>query len=98
MRTFTQSTEKLTEDLRTIGRDAEEVIKSLPNEINGKVGAARERLMGALESARESCADLREKTSDSARNVDSKAHEKPYGFIAGAFAVGVLAGVLVTRK
>jgi ElaB/YqjD/DUF883 family membrane-anchored ribosome-binding protein len=92
------STEKLVGDLKNVARDTEELLKAGAGEASDKAREARARLAAAAERARESCERLQEKTLAGARAADRTIREHPYQSIGIAFGVGVLIGILVTRK
>ena len=92
------STEKLVGDLKSVARDTEELLKASAGEVSDKAREARARLAAAVERAKESCERLQEKAVAGARATDKTIREHPYQSIGIAFGIGVLIGVLVTRK
>ena len=60
-------------------------------------GKLRAKLEAATEKAKEVCKRLQEQTVAAAKATDKVVREHPYQAIGIAFALGVLAGVLVTR-
>jgi ElaB/YqjD/DUF883 family membrane-anchored ribosome-binding protein len=90
--------EKVKEDLRGLVRDAEELLKATAGDMSEKAKAARSRLGEALERAKATCAKLEEKTIATAKATDKVIREHPYESIGVAFGIGLLIGVLVTRK
>lgn len=90
--------EKVKEDLRTLVRDAEELIKATAGDMSEKAKTARSRLGEALERAKATCHRLEEKTAAAAKATDKVIREHPYESIGIAFGVGLLIGVLVARK
>ncbi len=92
------STERLVSDLKTVAHDAEDLIKASAGEVTEKAREARARLTNALERAKESRERLQEKAVAGAKATDQVIREHPYQSIGIAFGVGVLIGVLVTRK
>jgi len=83
-------------------RDAEDLLAATTDQAGEKVKDVRKRLAAALESAKESVVDFEERAVESvkegARNTDRVIREHPYESIGVAFGVGLLVGVLVTRK
>jgi ElaB/YqjD/DUF883 family membrane-anchored ribosome-binding protein len=63
-----------------------------------KVSEARKRLAAALESGKELYGRVRDKTVEKAKAVDETVHEHPYQAMGIALGVGVLLGVLITRR
>jgi len=92
------TTERLVKDLKTVARDAEDLIKATAGDVSDKAKAARSRLAAALESAQESCESLQEKAIAGAKATDRAIREHPYQSLGAALAVGLLIGVLVNRR
>ena len=92
------STEKLVGDLKVIAHDTEELLKASAGQMGEKAHEARVRLTAALESAKAACRRLEERAIESAKATDKVIREHPYQSIGAAFGIGLLIGVLVTRK
>jgi ElaB/YqjD/DUF883 family membrane-anchored ribosome-binding protein len=92
------STDKLVSDLKSVARDTEELLKASAGEVGHKASEARARLMTGLERAKESCERLQEKAVAGAKATDQVIRGHPYQSIGIAFGIGILIGVLVTRK
>jgi ElaB/YqjD/DUF883 family membrane-anchored ribosome-binding protein len=94
--------ERVLRDLKTLAHDAEDLLKATAGDLSEKTKAARARLASALELAKETGADLQELTIASAKaaakRADTVIRDHPYESIGVAFGIGVLVGVLVTRK
>ena len=90
--------ERVASDLKTLTRDAEELLKATAGDVSAKAKAARERLGIALERAKATCVSLQEQTVAVARKADSVIRHHPYESIGVSFGLGLLIGVLVTRK
>jgi ElaB/YqjD/DUF883 family membrane-anchored ribosome-binding protein len=90
--------EKVKEDLRTLVRDAEDLLKATAGDMSDKAKAARSRLGEALEKAKVTCRRLEEKTVATAKATDKVIREHPYESMGVAFGIGMLIGVLVARK
>ena len=93
-----QSTEKLLQDLKAVVQDGEELLQAGMNELSEKGQAARERLAAALDVARETRQKLERSALAGAKATDRAVREHPYESIGIAFGVGLLLGVLLTRK
>jgi ElaB/YqjD/DUF883 family membrane-anchored ribosome-binding protein len=93
---------RVMEDLQALTRDAEELLKVTAGDVSEKAKEARSRVAAALERARSTCADLQHRTAASARAAATKAdtviREHPYEAIGVAFGIGLLLGVVVTRR
>jgi len=96
--TTSEANKRLVGDLKTVAKDAEELMKATANHAGEKVGELRERLGTALESAKVTAHRLEEKTKEAAKATDRTIREHPYESIGIAFGVGLLIGVLVARR
>jgi len=98
----TLARERVLADLKTLARDAEDLLKATAGDVTEKVKDARQRLTGALERAKGTCNDLQAQTLESARAAAKKAdtviREHPYESIGVSFGIGLLIGVLVSRR
>jgi ElaB/YqjD/DUF883 family membrane-anchored ribosome-binding protein len=94
--------ERVLRDLKTLARDAEALLKTTAGDLSEKAKGARARLAGALERAKTACAELQEQTIVSAKaaakGADTVIRDHPYESIGIAFGIGLLVGVLITRK
>ena len=98
----TLARERVMADLKLLVRDSEDLLKATASDVSEKAKEARSRITAALERAKESCANMQEQTAATARAVAKKAdtvvRAHPYESIGVAFGIGLLIGVLVTRK
>jgi ElaB/YqjD/DUF883 family membrane-anchored ribosome-binding protein len=92
------STDKLATDLKTVARDAEELLRATAGVAGEKAHDARERLKVALESAKGSLYKVEEKAIAGAKVADKTIRDHPYESIGVAFGLGLLIGVLVSRR
>jgi len=94
--------ERVMADLKSLVRDSEDLLKATAGDVSEKAKEVRARVTAALERARETCGSLQEQTAATARAAARKAdtviRTHPYESIGVAFGVGLLIGVLVTRK
>jgi ElaB/YqjD/DUF883 family membrane-anchored ribosome-binding protein len=94
--------ERVATDLKSLASDAEALLRSTADDASDKAKEARARLTAAVEKARETCADLQERTVETAKQVAKKTDDTirahPYESIAVAFGVGILLGALLRRK
>ena len=94
--------ERVMADLQTLTRDAEDLLKATAGDVGEKAKEARTRVAAALERAKTSCLHLQEQTlaatKAAAKKADTVIRDHPYESIGVAFGVGLLIGVLVTRK
>ena len=96
--TTSEANKRLVGDLKTVARDAEELMKATANHAGEKVVELRERLASTLESAKVTAQRHEEKTLEAAKVTDRTIREHPYESIGIAFGVGLLIGVLVARR
>jgi ElaB/YqjD/DUF883 family membrane-anchored ribosome-binding protein len=96
--TSQEANQELASDLKQVAHDAEALLKATAGETSEKVKEVRSRLTQALESAKETCARIQDKTVQAAKATDHAIREHPYESIGIAFGVGLLIGVLVGRR
>jgi ElaB/YqjD/DUF883 family membrane-anchored ribosome-binding protein len=89
---------KLVQDFKTVVRDAESLLKASAGELGDKAREARTRLAASLEDAKASFHKVEEKAIAGAKATDKIIREHPYQSLGVAFGVGLLIGVLVTRR
>jgi ElaB/YqjD/DUF883 family membrane-anchored ribosome-binding protein len=92
------STDKLVTDLKAVAHDAEELMRATAGVAGEKVQEARERLKTAVDSAKDSLQKLPDQAVASAKAADKTIREHPYESIGVAFGLGLLIGVLVSRR
>jgi ElaB/YqjD/DUF883 family membrane-anchored ribosome-binding protein len=93
-----QSTEKLLQDLRQVVRDGEELLRAGAEDLSERGSEAREKLAAALEVARETQHRLQERAMEGARATDRLIRENPYQVIGIALGLGLVLGVIISRK
>lgn len=98
MSAIERNTNRLISDLKRIVQDSEELLHATKDAVGDKAHAVRERLTGALEAAKRNCRQLEEQTLESAKAADKTIRDHPYESIGIAFGIGLMIGVLVTRK
>ncbi len=90
--------DKLVNDLKSVARDAEELIKATAGDLGEKAQEARTRLAAALERAKVSYQKIQDKAVEGARATDVCIREHPYQSLGVAFGLGLLIGLLIKRK
>jgi ElaB/YqjD/DUF883 family membrane-anchored ribosome-binding protein len=86
--------DKAVDDLRTLGRDADNLVKATADDARDKACELRQRLGQAIESARRTCERTEEKVRKGIKATDEVVREKPYQSIGLAFGVGLILGLL----
>ena len=94
--------ERLTEDLRHVVDDAEQLLKNAAGSGDAQFDALRERFDQQLRRMRLQLEDLEHdavhKAREAARAADAAVHTHPYAAIGVAAAVGLLLGVVLARR
>jgi len=85
-------------DLKTVTKDAEELLKTVSGEKGNGSQEIRMRLSSAIESAKATYRRMEEKAVAGAKATDKVIRDHPYESLGVAFGLGLLVGVLVTRK
>ena len=93
-----ESTEKLLEDLKEVVRDGEDLLRAGVDELGERGSAAKEKLAAALEAAKETQRRLQERAIAGAKAADVYIRDNPYQAIGVAFGVGVVLGLIVSRR
>ena len=92
------NTGRLVSELKTVTKDAEELLKTVSGEKGNGSREIRMRLSSAIESAKATYHRLEEKAVAGAKATDKVIREHPYESLGVSFGLGLLVGVLVTRK
>jgi ElaB/YqjD/DUF883 family membrane-anchored ribosome-binding protein len=96
------SKDKLVADLKVVIADAEELLSATAHEAGERVAQLRERVQDNLRNARHTLGgledDLRLKARDACRATDHYVHEHPWTSIGVAAGVGLLLGLLISRR
>jgi ElaB/YqjD/DUF883 family membrane-anchored ribosome-binding protein len=94
--------DKLLQDLRVVVEDAETLLKATANQAGDKIQEARAKAQESIAVARERLIDLEKSAMRRARELavegDEYVHENPWTAVGVAAGVGVLLGVLVSRR
>ena len=96
------SREKLATDLRIVIADAEELLRATAGQMGEKAIVARERIQESLRVAQDKLARAEEvvidRTKAAARATDEYVHDHPWGAVGIAAAVGLVIGMLISRR
>jgi len=96
------SREKLASDLKVVVADAEELLRATAGQMGEKAVVARERIEESLRVAKDKLARVEEavvdKTKAAARATDDYVHDHPWGAVGIAAAVGLVIGMLISRR
>lgn len=96
------SKEKLAADLKIVIADAEELLRATAGQMGEKAAVARERIQESLRAAKIKLEQAEEvmvdKAKAAARATDDYVHEHPWGAVGIAAAVGLVIGMLISRR
>lgn len=94
--------EKLVADLQRVIADAEELMQATAHQTEGRIVELRDRINDNLRDARHKLGDaedaIREKTREMARATDDYVHDHPWHAVGAAAGVGLLIGLLISRR
>jgi ElaB/YqjD/DUF883 family membrane-anchored ribosome-binding protein len=99
---ITVSKEKLAEDLKNVVADAEELLRATAGQASEKVTAARERIQGSLRNAKVKLAEVEDMVIEQGKRAadatDEYVHEHPWKAVGIAAGVGLIIGMLISRR
>ena len=94
--------DRLIADFKTVIQDAEELIKATASQTGEKVAKVRSRAEENLRDARrkleEMEGDLLARGKAAAKATDQLVHDNPWQSVAIASAVGIMLGMLISRR
>ena len=94
--------EKLVEDLKIVIADAEDLLRATASQAGEKISAAREKVQDTLDRARAGLGDFEDVVMDTgrqaARATDEFVQANPWRAVGIAAAVGLVVGLLISRR
>jgi len=94
--------DKLVTDMKTVIADAEDLLRATANQAGEKIAVARERIQDSLHQAKVKLAEaeamVAERAKQAARYTDDYVHENPWRAIGVAAGIGLLLGLLISRR
>lgn len=94
--------EKLMTDLKLVIADAEELMKLTAGDVSEKASAMRMRMQDRMDQAKQDLAHLQEsavaRAKDASKAADNYVHDNPWTAIGIAAGVGVVLGMLISRR
>jgi len=94
--------DKLVQDMKVVIADAEDLLRATANQAGEKIAVARERIEDRLQQAKgkraEAEAMVTERARQAARYTDEYVHENPWRAIGVAAGIGLLLGLLISRR
>jgi ElaB/YqjD/DUF883 family membrane-anchored ribosome-binding protein len=96
------SKEKLVQDLKIVISDAEDLLRATASTAGERVAAAREKVQDSLERAKVKLAEVEDVILDhskqAARATDEYVRENPWRAVGIAAGIGVIIGMLISRR
>jgi ElaB/YqjD/DUF883 family membrane-anchored ribosome-binding protein len=96
------SRQRMEDELRRLVDDTEELLRHAARDASGEFTQARERLEKGLEAARKSLAAaeeaVRDQVGDASRAADDYVRNNPWTAIGIGAGLGLLAGLLLSRR
>lgn len=94
--------EKLMNDLKLVIADADELLKLTAGEMGDKAAEMRLRMQARMEQAKADLARVQDaavgKAKDAGRATDAYVHEHPWTAVGIGAGVGLLLGMLISRR
>jgi ElaB/YqjD/DUF883 family membrane-anchored ribosome-binding protein len=98
----TTQKDKLVGDLNAVIQDSEELLKATASQAGESTKALRERARLRLDKAKHSLHDLQhaaiEKAKAAGHRADDYAHDHPWQTVGIAAGIGLLLGILISRR
>lgn len=95
-------TDKLMADLRLVVADAEELLRTTAGQAGEGAAELREKVQASLQRARDGMAQVQEtavaKARAAGRAADDYVHDNPWRSIGFAAAMGLVVGLLISRR
>jgi len=95
---FNRAKGKLTDDLKMIVNDGEELLKATVNASGEGIIAARARFAEQVINVKAKLADASQPAVDKARQADDYVHDNPWNAVGVAAVVGILIGFLAAKS
>jgi ElaB/YqjD/DUF883 family membrane-anchored ribosome-binding protein len=90
--------DRVVDDLKTLGHDADRLVKATAGDVRETVCEARARLGRAIEAARRSTDRVQKRAKDGVRMADEVVHKHPYETVGVAFGAGLMLGALAVWR
>ena len=102
MNTTTSPKDQLVTDLKRVMADAEQLLHATAGQASTEVASLRARIQDTLATARVNLADAQavvvDKAKAAGRATDDYVHDHPWKAVGVAAGVGLLLGLLISRR
>ena len=98
MNTTNEHTARMVTALKQVVADSGELLAATADTVGEQTRGLRDRLTQTLVQARRRCCELEGRSIECAQAAGQVVREHPYQSIGVAFGIGMLIGVLFTRK
>lgn len=96
------STDRLFEDLKAVVEDAEALLSATAGQAGDRIAEARSRAEATVKAARKRMGDLQEdvieQTKEAAEQAEEYVRSNPWQAVGIAAAVGVIIGLMLSRR
>ena len=93
---------RVLQDVKTLARDTEDLLKATADDLSVSVKEVGSRLVSGLCKAKETYREIGETSVTKGKAVGdwaaTKVRRRPYESLSGAFAVGLVIGILLSRR
>ena len=89
---------KLAEDIKTLVRDAEELLRASTENAEELTGEARRRAVQSLHALRRQLGDIERDLKGRAEMLDGYVHDNPWTALAVVGGIALLVGLLMGRR
>jgi ElaB/YqjD/DUF883 family membrane-anchored ribosome-binding protein len=97
-----ETRDKLTNELRAVIRDAEDLLKNTGEQVGDQYQSARTRFASTLQSAKSTLGASQEsiakRTKEAAQTTDQYVHDNPWRSVGIVAAASIVIGLLIGRK
>jgi ElaB/YqjD/DUF883 family membrane-anchored ribosome-binding protein len=94
--------DKIAQDVKAVIADAEELLRVTASEAGERVAVARARIQEGLQQAKTKLGEAEElvadRTRQAARYTDEYVHDNPWQAVGVAVGIGLLLGLILTRR
>ena len=102
MRSSTSQSNPVARDIQNVVSDAQDLLKTVQDQGNDKIGEMRAKVQSQIDAARQSLAELQHDVQDGAKvamtSTDEYVRSNPWRAVGISAAVGALVGFLIARR